>query len=95
MPKRTSNPGDGATEAWRRVVRGYEEALKVDGLPENLRETLERQLQAAREILGWDSGAFEPVGLGFERHSRESAGRRRPGEPTFRLGLMPDGRAEK
>jgi hypothetical protein len=89
MPKRTSNPGDGATEAWRRVVRGYEEALKVDGLPENLRETLERQLQAARQILGLDLRALgdDLVGLGFERHSRTyapSAGRRRPrgvGEP--------------
>jgi hypothetical protein len=80
MPTRTSNPSGGATEAWRRVVKGYEEALKVNGLAENQREALQRQLQAAREILGLDPGAFEndPVGLGFERHSRKSAGPRRP-----------------
>jgi hypothetical protein len=76
MPAPTKNPG-GATEAWRHVARGYERALKVDGLPANHRESLERQLQAAREILGLPPGAFEndAVGLGFERHSRTHTAR--------------------
>jgi hypothetical protein len=60
MPTTTNNP-NGATQAWRLVVKGYEEALKVDGLPENQRESLERQLQATREILG-----LEPVWVRFE-----------------------------
>jgi hypothetical protein len=60
MPTTTNNPS-GATQAWRLVVKGYEEALKVDGLPENQRESLERQLEAAREILG-----LEPAWVRFE-----------------------------
>jgi hypothetical protein len=72
MPRR-NNPGSGATEAWRRVVRGYEEALKVDGIPESQRERLVRQLEITREILGMEPGALEndPVGWGLERHSRQ------------------------
>jgi hypothetical protein len=60
MPTTTNNPS-AATQAWRLVVKGYEEALKVDGLPENQRESLERQLEAAREILG-----LEPAWVRFE-----------------------------
>jgi hypothetical protein len=60
MPTTTNNPS-GATQAWRLVVKGYEEALKVGGLPEHQRESLERQLQATREILG-----LEPAWVRFE-----------------------------
>jgi hypothetical protein len=52
MTTATNSPTE-ATQAWRLVVKGYEEALKADGLPEHERETLERrQRQQAREILG-------------------------------------------
>jgi hypothetical protein len=72
MPTSTNNPSGGATEAWRRVVRGYEEAMKVNGIPENQRERLVRQLEMTREILGMESGAHEDdaVGYGFQRRSR-------------------------
>jgi hypothetical protein len=77
MPTTTDSPG-GATQAWRLVVKGYEEALKVDGLPENQRESLERQLQTAREILGlepWTQSEDEcPRPKWFEVYETVKAG---------------------
>jgi hypothetical protein len=50
MP-RTNNDPSGAAEAWRHVMRGYERALEVDGLPQDQRERLEAQWSATRRIV--------------------------------------------
>jgi hypothetical protein len=48
----TTNPPT-SSNAWVRVARGYEAALEVPGLSKTERDSMERQLAAVREILGW------------------------------------------